>query len=338
MEFENKRSSPRMTFAVVLIIVLVAFAVYFSGGYHGFSKPTYQTRTRVMFDTLIRIELEGDKGLDYPQIFHAIWEELELWEKEVDAYDMNSYLFAANASDCDIIVPSRLSKSIHEGFDAIIATGGHFDIRLGELTALWDFSGEGKIPNDKEISAAIERVHYPIKLRGDTLIKTDFFPKLDLGGLAKGYALDMIYSFLDTIEGIDRMILDLGGNIRVKSKKNDNFTIGIQSPVGGNIISAKFRLKSGWACATTGDYQRYFVKNGVHYHHILDPKDGKPARGCSGVTIIADKGLTADIYSTALFVMGPEYGMEFLKSNPQLEAIFLDSTGTVIAGNLKVEE
>ena len=332
----GKKASPLMTVLMVAILVGVGIALYFGGGPH--RGLVEESRTRVMFDTVVRVTLEGQRGFDFVPVFEGIWAELSGWEAEVDAYDTASALFFANRSDSAEVLPDRLSKALRLGFESILSTGGNFDIRIGELTSIWDFAGDGRVPSKREISAALDRMHRPIRLSGDTLVKSGASPKLDLGGLAKGMAADAVYALLDTIPEIERFIVDLGGNIRAKSSDSSSFEIGIQDPRSANRIAARFSLGSGFSCATAGDYQRYFIVDGIRYHHILDPATGAPARRCSAVTVVARDGATADIMSTALFVMGPVTGMEFLKEKGGIEAAFFDSTGTLIAGNLDCEK
>jgi len=336
-DMDNSTKKRNLKIIIAVTIFVVAFSIGFIRGFRaGEPKAITESRTRVMFDTVVRITIEGHPDLDYPRIFKEIWDELSVWEEELNLYDSSSALNIANQADSSTVLPARLGRAVGQGLASIVPTGGTFDIRIGEMTALWDFAGEGRVPSRREITAAFERMHRPIRMRGDTLEKEFDEPRLDLGGIAKGLACDAVFEILDTIEGIDRFIVDLGGNIRAKSSTGKSFNIGVQSPISADSVVGKFILESGRACATAGDYQRYFVIDDVKYHHILDPKTGMPSRKCSGVTVVAPDGATADIVSTALFVMGPEDGMAYLDLNSEIKAVFLDSTGTIIAGDLEV--
>jgi len=337
METSRKKISTFSTLSMIAILIAVAIAIYFTGGYRGTDRSASISKTRVMFDTIVRISIEGRNGQDFEPAFHEVWTELSKWESELDIYAEESILSVVNRSETSVILTDRTSKALKLGFEAILWSGGNFDIRIGGLALLWDFAGDGNVPSEREISEAIDLMHHPIRIQNDTLIKSGLSPRIDLGGLAKGMAADAIYAILDTIPGIERFIIDLGGNIRAKSSDSSSFAIGIQDPRSPNEIAAKFKLDSGFSCATAGDYQRYFVEDGVRYHHILDPATGRPARRCSAVTVIASNGATADILSTALFVMGPDNGMRFLSSRRDIEAVFFDSTGSIIVGNLDSE-
>ncbi|HDR91449.1 MAG TPA: FAD:protein FMN transferase, partial [candidate division Zixibacteria bacterium] len=152
-----------------------------------------------------------------------------------------------------------------------------------------------------------------------------------------GIAAQTVADILDTIEAVDRYIVDLGGNIAVGGKGEKPFIIGIRDPKAPDEIIGKFSMEKGYACATAGDYQRFFVADGVRYHHIIDPKTGYPARGLSAVIVVALDATIADILSTALFVMGYEEGMTYLETNPEIRAVFFDGEGKLLGGNLEIK-
>lgn len=317
------------------VIIVLFLQVFFLGCG---AKNRVETRTRVMFDTIVRVTLICDSNTNCTRIFNLVFAELEEWENALNAYDSASALFKLNESTGRTVVCEKLAKALKMGLNAKKISENKFDICIGNIVALWDFGGKCHVPSRNELDSALALSKNSISIIGDTVFKEHMAPRIDLGGCAKGIALDEVCSILDTIVGLRRYLIDLGGNIRGKDVSGNPFKIGIQDPRKADMIAGTFELLPGKACATSGDYQRFFVRDGIRYHHLLDPSDGMPVRKCSAVTVIAPNGYLADVFSTALFVMGPKVGMEFVeKSNFNIEAVFFDTDGKCISGNLKTK-
>lgn len=215
-------------------------------------------------------------------------------------------------------------------------TEGAFDPTIGPLVKLWGINTDHeRVPSDEEINSVLPLVNYKnLEINSDANGSTVFLlePKMsiDLGGIAKGYAADEIVKILQE-ENIERAIIDLGGNIFVYGQKPDksDWKVGIKNPFDkSGTYALVVSLKENSTVVTSGVYERNFIENGIVYHHILNPKNGRPADSTYlSSTIISDSSMKADALSTVAFILGPEkYFALFSES-----AIFIRNDGLVIA-------
>lgn len=232
----------------------------------------------------------------------------------------------------DVLTMLELSKQYSK------ITGGAFDVTVGPLMDLWGFGSEQqKVPGDTLLGQKLSLVGMD-KVHLDREEKTVYLSKrgmsIDLGGIAKGYAAEKAAQVLKE-QGIDRGVVNAGGNVVVLGSKNrrEPWRVGIQDPRNSNDLIGVLSL-SGQAAVTSGDYQRFFEKNGVRYHHLLDPATGQPAREAISVTVVCDSSTRADILSTAFFVMGREQALDLANRLEGVEVIFVgpDKRITVSSG------
>ncbi len=191
------------------------------------------------------------------------------------------------------------------------ASGGLFDPGIGKLIALWGFHGDDpggeRPPPDAARIAALLAARPSIldlEVRGIRVRSRNPEVQLDFGAFAKGLAVDRAVERLRRL-GVTSALVNAGGDLRVLGRHGDRpWRIGIRAPRGNGILAA-LEVADGEAVFTSGDYERYFTWQGRRYHHILDPRTGRPARGLVSVTVVHDDGSEADAAATALFVAGP---------------------------------
>jgi len=193
-------------------------------------------------------------------------------------------------------------------------TDGNFNIMIAPVLKLWGFkSGDFKVPAKNEIEEALKLTDInDLIISGDEVFLKKKGESIDLGGIAKGYALDKVKDIIEN-DNVTKAVINMGGNVFVYSKNNNEiFTIGIKHPRENGII-ATVKVKSGTFVATSGDYERFFEYKGVRYCHIFDPKTGFQANEIVSATAITKTGYVGDVLSTAMFVDGKDSAFELAK-------------------------
>jgi FAD:protein FMN transferase len=208
-------------------------------------------------------------------------------------------------------------------------SGGSFDVTVGPLVKAWGvFTDHPRIPPQDEIDRLLKLVDYRT-LTIDIAKSSARLEKpgqiVDLGGIAKGYAGDEAIKIYKR-HNIKSAYINLGGNVVVLGNKPDGgpWRIGIQNPRAANGLYIGVVKVTDKSVVTSGDYERYFEKDNIRYHHILDTKTGYPAdSGLISSTIITDVSMDADALSTATFVLGLDKGMKLVNSLKGVEAVFI---------------
>jgi thiamine biosynthesis lipoprotein len=214
-------------------------------------------------------------------------------------------------------------------------SGGAFDVTVAPLLTLWGLRGDGpaSIPSQSALQATRAKVGWQhLVLSDNTAFLDTVGMKLDLGGIAKGYAVDRCYEDLQA-RGATNILVDLGGNIRCSgfSRGRIPWMIGIRYPFDkANRLVGKIALTSGLSTATSGNYEQYVEIAGERYTHIIDPRTGHPVKGMASVTVVCNDGLQADAMSTVLFVLGME-------DSPKLLARMKDCAALLIPDKRPIE-
>ena len=233
---------------------------------------------------------------------------------------------AAINKNCRGEISNETAELIRCALEIYENTDGVFDVTLQPLTKLWGFySDEYHVPTENELAECISYTGSDRILLEGNMLQINSGMGLDLGGIAKGYASDIVADVLRE-KGVESAMISLGGNIYALGFNTNGkpWNIGIQDPVDPNGFIGVVAV-SDMAVVTSGTYQRFFEADGVKYHHILDPKTGKPAdSGLCSVTIICESGMVADGLSTALLVMGLDKAALFYELGLyKFEAVFV---------------
>ncbi len=209
---------------------------------------------------------------------------------------------------------------------------GAFDPTVYPFVRAWGFTEQTQgVPSSKTLDALFPFVGTEHVHANENTVTLDEGTMLDFGGIAKGYAAQ---SCAELLQDAQAALLVLGGNIQTVGTKPDgsDWNIGIADPKNSSQAIAKLRFQGSMAVVTSGGYERFFEENGKQYHHILDPKTGYPVQNeLASVTVLAQNGVLADAFSTALFVMGLEKASEFWRASDDFEVVFILNDGSIFA-------
>lgn len=214
-------------------------------------------------------------------------------------------------------------------------SGGKFDVTFGALSGLWKFDHDqdDNIPDPAEVKRRLQLIDYR-QLTVDEKASTAKLEKAGmrahLGGIGKGYAVDEAVAILRKA-GLTDFMVQAGGDLYVSGTRGDRpWRVGIRDPRGPpQRYFAAAEVENG-TFSTSGDYERFFLADGVRYHHIIDPMTGRPAQGPRSVTVMAQDALSADALSTSVFLMGPEAGMALIESIEGAGAVIVDKDNKVL--------
>lgn len=301
-----------------------------------------------VFDTASQIIIYTDDQKEANRIAQTIHQELQYYHRLFDQYHdtpgVNGvYMLNRKASIEPIRVDAPLFRLLQLGKEMYVKTGGKINIAMGSVLSLWhDARVEGlndpqnaAIPDLAALKEAAGHIN-PEHIVLDTDKQTVFFadPKLqiDLGAVAKGYAVEQIADLLKA-NGDTGIVLSIGGNVRTIGCRPDGtvFSIGIQNPdLASETQHIAVVALQDASLVTSGSYQRYFEVDGKPYHHIIDPDTLMPAEHAWSVSIITQDSGLADALSTTLFTMTPEDGIAFLKKYPGTEALWVLHDGSLL--------
>ncbi|MBZ4665282.1 FAD:protein FMN transferase [Mahella sp.] len=301
-------------------------------------EPEKTVETEFLMDTLMELTAygpNGEKAIDAAMgRIKKIDDLMSVSSETGDVYKVNK-----SAGQNPVKVSDETMYVVQTAQHYSQLSDGAFDITVGPLVNLWGIGKKEEVPSQTAIDGAKALIDYR-KLQIDVSSGTIGLPErnmsIDLGAIAKGYAGDEAARIFKEY-GVKSGIISLGGNVVVVGARPDGnpWRVGIQNPFKptGNYVAVVEETDK--TVVTSGTYERYFIKDGKRYHHILDPSTGYPAdNGLASVSIISDKSIDADALSTTVFLLGPEKGMELVEELSDVECIMItnDKKITVSSG------
>ncbi|WP_447964449.1 FAD:protein FMN transferase [Nitrospira sp. Ecomares 2.1] len=318
-------------------ILGLCLLILFLAGCQG--TPHLVKRSQMLMGTVVFVTAVGEDERSAKRAVKAGLDEIRRLEELLSTWIPTSELSKVNAAAGreTIQVSQETFEVLTRSLEMAQLTQGGFNVTVGPAVKAWDASGEGQVPSQEDLEALrpqmdlsnmqLDEKTQSVKLRRPGM-------SIDVGGIGKGYAADLAARVMQA-SGATAGVVALSGDIKTFGRMPDHqrFVFGIQHPrkEQGEVLG-RIELENE-AVSTAGDYQRYFMKDGVRYHHILDPATLLPARGCQSVTVIAKDGVMADGLDTGIFVMGPDKGMALIESLPDVEGVIVDQEGTVLVSS-----
>lgn len=285
-----------------------------------------KTEQTFLLDTIVSVTYY--QNADREAVLGAL-ELCRKYELVFSRTDSRSELYRLNEAD-RMEVSDALLTVLQTAFDYCRSSNGRFDITLGGVSALYGFSEEHPhCPDPKLLADALDAVGYEhIHIDGTRVSIDHPDAVIDLGAIAKGFIADEMKAYLAE-QGVEHAIISLGGNIHTLGGKPDGdaFAIGIRCPEKDTAQLVATVCVSEDSVVTSGVYERFFVENGITYHHILDPATGAPLQtDLLSVSVIGPSSMHCDALSTVCFSMGLE-GMELVENLEDYEVLFVTKDG-----------
>lgn len=322
---------------------LMSLLILFSFSSCAKSDDYHSSETFEMFNTACTISAYDSNAQEFEKNIEIVKNELNRYSVLFDIY--NDYEGVVNLKTVNDTAYSNCVKVDYEiidllsiGKQAFYDTNGKVNICMGSVLKIWhDYREDGLLNPSKAVLPQKNELKSASKYTDieDLIINTDkntiSFNKehvsLDVGAIAKGYACEKIASFIVNNNIWSRCVINLGGNVKVIDNSNSrSFNIAIENPHGGEYAEV-LTVSNEMSVVTSGNYQRYYTVNGKNYCHIINPDTLYPSEFMSSVTVLCSDSTKADIYSTALFNMSIEDGVELVNKNDELEAMWIEPNG-----------
>jgi len=322
-----------MTLGGIILTVVGCTAIHPSA-----QSGSFQ-RTQLHMGTLVTVTALAPEAHIAQRAVQAGFSEIKQLEQLLSTWRSDSELFHVNeaAGQQPVQVSRETMDLVVRALDMARVTDGGFNIMLGPAIEAWSVTERQRIPSLEELHRLKSLVDWSailINREAGTIYLPHKGMRIDVGGIGKGYAADRAVEAMKRA-GAEGGIVALSGDIKAFGifEGRVGFPVGIRHPREEGMLIGIIDLQDE-AISTAGDYERFFERDGVRYHHILDPTTLEPARRCQSVTVVAKEGIVADGLDTGIFVLGPKLGMALVERLPDVEAIIIDDEGrmTVSSG------
>ena len=289
--------------------------------------------TEPIMGTRVHAELWHEDPLAGQAILDQVISEMQRIEAEYSPFIEASELSRLNreAGRGWIQTTAEMVELLEKSARISRMTGGAFDITFASVGRYYDYR-QGSRPGAARLEEGLEAINYEFVEIDPAKSRVRFNHPLvyiDLGGIAKGYAVDQSIELM-LAAGILQGSVAAGGDSRIiGDRRGEPWTVGIQDPRNADAMAVLLPLVDT-AVSTSGDYERFFVEDGIRYHHILDPSTGDSARGSWSVTILGPEATFTDALSTSVFVLGPSRGLALIDQLPGIDAIIIDAEGRLL--------
>lgn len=285
---------------------------------------------RDIMGTRITVEFWIEPGMNAPRCGDAVMAEMRRIDAAMSPFRDDSELSRVNreAADRPVPVSAELFDLLERARQISVLSGGAFDVTFASVGYLYDYR-QRRQPSEKEISRRLDRIDYRL-IELDPQARTVRFAKpgvrIDLGGIAKGHAVDRGIRILRDC-GVRSGLVTAGGDSRILGDRHRRpWMIGIRDPRQRDHVVVALPL-SDTAVSTSGDYERFFIANGERVHHIIHPGTGRSARGVRSATVLGPDATTTDALSTTVFVLGTQRGLALIDRLPGIDAVLIDANG-----------
>ncbi|HSN70389.1 MAG TPA: FAD:protein FMN transferase [Steroidobacteraceae bacterium] len=312
----------------VLGLVLAAAAVLHADGV----RAEWVKREAAILGTAVTVELWHDDRAAADRAADAVLAEMRRVDALMSTYKPESVLSVVNARAAaePVAVPAELAGLIALSLEYSQRTEGAFDITYASVGYLYDYRA-GVKPEDEVLAEALPAVnwrHVHLDQDKGTVRFAQPGVRIDLGGIAKGHAVDRAIDLLRE-RGVEHALVTAGGDTRLLGdRRGAPWMVGVRDPRVEGRVFLRLPMEDE-AISTSGDYERYFEADGQRYHHILEPGSGKPASSVYSVTVIGPQAVDTDALSTSVFVLGVERGLALIERLEAFEAVIVDARGAV---------